>query len=256
MVMRSTYEESDVHVRYDRGRTLDAVATRKLVELLHRYSPQPVGLVVDLGCGTGRFSGILAEAFGARVLGVEPAENMRIAAETKLHPDSVCFLAGTAENIPLDAGAADVVFMSQVFHHIADRRAVLREIRRVLRPAGRLFLRQTTLENLDSYFYQRFFPEARTLDERRLPSRAELHEQAGACGYFVTAVETLAQEIASSGQEYVEKVGLRTYSDLEYISEDAFRAGFDALRAYTADHPGFPRSGELDVFVLQTESRS
>ena len=61
---------------------------------------------------------------------------------------------------------ADLVFMSQVLHHLTDSPKALMEIRRVLKLNGILCVRQTTQENLDSYFYQRFFPAARTVDER------------------------------------------------------------------------------------------
>lgn len=96
---------------------------------------------------------------------------MRSTAEGKPHPAAVRFVQGSACDIPLEEGATDLVFMSQVFHHLVGCEAALGEIHRVLAAGGRLCLRQTTRENLDSYFYQRFFPEARAVDERRLPSR-------------------------------------------------------------------------------------
>jgi ubiquinone/menaquinone biosynthesis C-methylase UbiE len=155
-----TYQESDVHQRYDLGRALTSEATDALVELLRGYVTCPVNLIVDLGSGTGRFTTALSEAFAAQVLGVEPAANMRATAEAKPHPPTVRFVQGHAESIPLDDGVADLVFMSQVLHHLADCSKALREIRRVLKSNGNLCVRQTTRENLDSYFYQRFFPAA------------------------------------------------------------------------------------------------
>src|SRR5262245_45580926 len=125
-----TYQESDVHRRYDVGRALDADATGALMRSLRRHAPGPVGLVVDLGCGTGRFTAALAGAFAAPVLGVEPAANMRGAAGAKPHPAAVRFVEGLAERIPMGDATADLVFMSQVLHHLADRPAALREVRR------------------------------------------------------------------------------------------------------------------------------
>lgn len=250
--MAFTYQESDVHQRYDLGRALAADATHALVGLLRRYASYPVRQVVDLGCGTGRFTVALAEAFDAAVVGVEPAANMRAAAEAKARPAAARFAPGSAECIPLPGGTADLVFLSQVFHHLTDRTAALREIRRVLRSGGRLCVRQTTRENLDSYAYQRFFPEARALDERRLPFRAELLDLARACRYRLIALETLGHEIAATTSDYVAKIALRTYSDLACLSDAAFHAGLDALRAYCAIHPDFPRSADNDLFILAT----
>ncbi len=250
--MPHTYQESDVHERYDRGRTLNADVTLALVESLRRHAPPAVRLVVDLGCGTGRFTATLAEAFAAPVVGVEPAPNMRATAEAKQHQASVRFVGGSAVCIPLGDGSADVVFLSQVYHHLTDPPAAWREIRRVLAPGGRLFVRQATREILDGYFYQRFFPEARALDERRLPSRDDLVRAGAASGYQVVAVETSRYEIAATLEEYVERVALRTYTDLEYISDDAFRAGLDSFRAYCAARPDCPRSVEMDLFVFDS----
>jgi hypothetical protein len=84
-----------------------------------------------------------------------------------------------------------------------------------LTPGGRLCVRQTTRENLDSYFYQRFFPEACAADEQRLPSRQEVLRLADSCGYGAVAMATLCHEIATTSLECVEKIALRTYSDLE-----------------------------------------
>jgi len=248
-----TYQESDVHRRYDLGRALTSEATDALVELLQGYVTCPVNLIVDLGSGTGRFTTALSEAFAAHVLGVEPAANMRATAEAKPHPPTVRFVQGEAENIPVDDGVADLVFMSQVLHHLVDSQKALRGIRRVLKSNGNLCVRQTTRENLDSYFYQRFFPAARAVDERRLPSRDGLAALATSCQYRTVAIETLSYEIAPTAAEYVEKIALRTYSDLECIDDVAFREGLAALREYCSAHPDLPKLAENDVFIFAKE---
>jgi SAM-dependent methyltransferase len=176
---------------------------------------------------------------------------MRAVAEGRQLCGTIRFVAGSAEGIPLDDCTSDIVFMSQVFHHIADKALALREIRRVLRPGGRFVLRQTTLENLEGFFYQRFFPEARRLDEQRLSSRAEVLGLANDCGYRVVGFECSCYSIAATPDEYLEKIALRTFSDLEYISDEAFHSGLDAFRRYSADHPDFPKSDELDLFAFE-----
>src|SRR5713226_5215947 len=130
--MTLIYQESDLHRRYDLGRALAPDATRALMALLQDYAPQSVRLVVDLGCGTGRFTAALAGAFDASVVGIDPAANMRAMAEAKPHSASVRFVSGWANCIPLEEGAADLVFMSQVLHHVVDRPGALGEIHRVL----------------------------------------------------------------------------------------------------------------------------
>jgi hypothetical protein len=66
-------------------------------------------------------------------------------------------------------------------------------------------------------------------------------------------VETLRHEIAATSSDYVAKIGLRTYSDLECIPDAAFREGLEALRDYCAAHPDHPKSAENDLFILERE---
>jgi SAM-dependent methyltransferase len=104
-----------------------------------RYPAEAVALlpagaaVLDLAAGTGVLTRALV-AGGLDVVAVEPVAEMRAAI-----PGSVRALEGTAEAIPLDAGAVDVVTVGQAFHWF-DGDAALAEIHRVLRPGGLLAL--------------------------------------------------------------------------------------------------------------------
>jgi SAM-dependent methyltransferase len=92
--------------------------------------------VVDLGAGTGKFTLRLLTT-GANIIAVEPVQEM-LTQLTRVVP-SVAARSGTAENIPLNDGAADAVVCAQSFHWFASR-AALQEIHRVLRPGGYLGL--------------------------------------------------------------------------------------------------------------------
>ncbi|GJD52262.1 putative methyltransferase [Methylobacterium crusticola] len=92
--------------------------------------------VLDLGSGTGKLLPHLVGT-GARVIAVEPVRAMldQLAAG---HPE-VEARPGRAEAIPFPDGGADAVACAQSFHWFATP-AALAEIRRVLRPGGRLGL--------------------------------------------------------------------------------------------------------------------
>ena len=72
-----------------------------------------------------------------RVIAVEPVAEMRRVLAAAQPAAEV--LAGTAEAIPLDAGAVDAVMVAAAFHWF-DAEAALAEIHRVLRPGGGLGL--------------------------------------------------------------------------------------------------------------------
>jgi SAM-dependent methyltransferase len=119
---------------YERGRPdypADAVA-----HLVRVLEIGPGSRVLDLAAGTGKLTRRLA-ATGAEVVAVEPVAEMRAKlAETVLPAKA---LEGTAEAIPLEDGSVDAATVGQGFHWF-DGDAALSEIRRVLRPGGRLGL--------------------------------------------------------------------------------------------------------------------
>jgi SAM-dependent methyltransferase len=98
--------------------------------------PPGTGRVLDLGAGTGKLTRQLL-AKGWDVVAVEPSDGMRQQLRRSL--PSVPALKGTAEDIPLDDAAVDVVLVAQAWHWVDVDRAVP-EVARVLVPGGRLGL--------------------------------------------------------------------------------------------------------------------
>lgn len=94
--------------------------------------------VVDIGCGPGVAVRYAARR-GAMVTGVDPAPVMlRVARLLTWRPGEVRYVEGATEAIPLPEGSASVVWSIATVHHWSDIDAGLREMRRVLRPGGRL----------------------------------------------------------------------------------------------------------------------
>ena len=99
--------------------------------------------VVDIGCGAGIDSLIAARMVGdtGRVVGVDmtPAMLRKAAASaTAAGLSNVEFRAGYGESLPVPDAWADVVISNGVLNLMPDKVAALREISRVLKPAGRL----------------------------------------------------------------------------------------------------------------------
>lgn len=92
--------------------------------------------VIDLGAGTGKFTGLLLRT-GGDVMAVEPVDAMR--AQLVQRFPAVTALAGSAEAMPLPAACVDAVVCAQAFHWFATE-AALAEIYRVLKPGGKLGL--------------------------------------------------------------------------------------------------------------------
>jgi SAM-dependent methyltransferase len=119
---------------YERGRP--GYPPEAVAELVRVLGIAPGATVLDLAAGSGKLTRQLVPA-GARLLAVEPSSAMRqrLAATAP----GVRVLEGTAEAVPLPDGSLDAVTVGQAFHWFDGRRAVA-ELRRVLRPGGRVGL--------------------------------------------------------------------------------------------------------------------
>lgn len=101
--------------------------------------------VVDLGCGTGKFTRLVQHA---DVLGIEPLRAMLTGFRSAL--PSVHVVPGTAEAIPVRDGWAEVVTCASAFHWFDHSRA-LPEIHRVLESGGRLGIVWNRRDQLDGW---------------------------------------------------------------------------------------------------------
>lgn len=94
--------------------------------------------VLDVGAGDGTFSRQL-ERFGANVIGIEIDQGLVDTARANL-PEHISLLVGRAEALPVDDSSQDIACFFFSFHHVpidVQERA-LAEVRRVLKPGGRL----------------------------------------------------------------------------------------------------------------------
>ncbi len=94
--------------------------------------------VLDLGCGAGHFLAVLRR-HGAEPVGVELAERALERARER-EPKAEAHLVAADGSIPLAHASIDLVWCSEVIEHVADVGALLGEVRRVLRPGGRLLV--------------------------------------------------------------------------------------------------------------------
>jgi ubiquinone/menaquinone biosynthesis C-methylase UbiE len=109
-----------------------------LLALLHLLDDS--WIVGDLGCGTGHIAQALAPCV-AKVVAVDESGPMLEVARTRLEShDNVELRVGTIESLPIDDGALDAAILFLVAHFVADPSKAMAEVRRVLRPGGRLLV--------------------------------------------------------------------------------------------------------------------
>src|SRR5713226_8511302 len=95
------YDNTDMPRGYDSGRSYSPEQLGRWVELISN-SVQRISIerVLDLGCGTGRYSTALANRLEAQVIGLEPSAKM-LAEAKKKSSRYVALVRGSGEALPL-----------------------------------------------------------------------------------------------------------------------------------------------------------
>ncbi|MEU6772383.1 class I SAM-dependent methyltransferase [Streptomyces sp. NPDC046759] len=93
--------------------------------------------ILDAGCGSGPLSAALRDR-GAAVTGIDASAGMLALAKRRLGDGVALHQVDLSDRLPFADGAFDDVVASLVLHYLEDWGPTLAEIRRVLRPGGRL----------------------------------------------------------------------------------------------------------------------
>lgn len=215
---------SDTHRRFtvwdDQPRKPDPFVTG----LLRHLRPAPGLRLLDVGCGPGTFHRALRRL---RIIGVDSSFGML--REAAQHSHTRC-TQGDAQRLPIADRCVDRVMCNYVLFHVPDREAALREMRRVVRPGGRVVLT--------------------TNGATHLPRLDELHaEAARELGYTPTPPGTrrftmddlpLVQRVFPNAERHVLS-GAVVFPDVESVLRYYATGAVDRLADPPADNSHRPR---------------
>ncbi|MBW4623851.1 MAG: methyltransferase domain-containing protein [Cyanosarcina radialis HA8281-LM2] len=139
--------ESIVQQQYDRlakiyDRRWRDYVTDTLVFLKQWAKIPPEAAVLDVACGTGEFERLLLQEHPDRqIVGIDISAEMLAVAQNKLqHHFNVTFRQGSATAIPSADECFDVVVCASSFHYFDRPLDALAEMKRVLKPGGKLII--------------------------------------------------------------------------------------------------------------------
>ncbi|MBT2389272.1 methyltransferase domain-containing protein [Streptomyces sp. ISL-1] len=242
---------------------LDRVAATDLgrsykSRMLDELEIGPGQTVLDLGCGPGTDLSTLAEAVTATgtVIGVDHDQDTVDAARDRTAKQSaVTVRLGDVHDLPLPDHTADRARTDRVLQHVADPAQALREVRRVLRPGGRLVMGEPdwstlTVDHPDSGLSRAYTQYVTDEVVRNARIGSQLARLAAGAGFAVPAVITVTP-VFRDAQAADKILGLerttRRAVAAGYLTEEAARRWLDHLA-------GGPFLAAVTFYIVVAES--
>ncbi|WP_460334576.1 methyltransferase domain-containing protein [Actinoallomurus acanthiterrae] len=216
-------------------------------QMLALLDARPGQTVLDLGCGPGTDLGALAGAVGGddgggdgRVIGVDRDPRMAARAHGRTASDArVRVMLGDAHALPLPNGGLDRARTDRVLQHVADPAAALAELRRVLRPGGRLVMGEPDWDTLaidhpdvaTARAYTRHVAERVVRNSVVGRQLARLAAEAGFAVPAVVPVTPVFRDLAAADKIFGIERNTRRAVEAGYLTADAAREWLDRLAA-------------------------
>lgn len=177
---------------FDQFHTGGAMATRRLADKL---APRPIDRILDLGCGLGGPTRMLAALKGCRVTGVDLTsqfiENATHFTRLTGQSEVVDFHVASVLDLPFSKAVFDGAWHLHLSMNVEDKSTMYREIFRVLSPGGRLIIYDPLRGSLSSLVFP--VPWASTSESSFLQTLEEMLACLVATGFEIIEVsdETL-----------------------------------------------------------------
>jgi len=227
------------HTKHASGAEVEPF-TRSLERMNRFQEPEARALIADLelpggsrgldvGCGVGLYTLWLAEAVGpgGRVVGIEPtAERIQAALELvggRVDSGRLELRQGDGTALDMAAGSLDWLWCGDVLHHIVETGAALSEFRRVVRPGGRIIIKESQVLSA------MFLPGHPEIERRIQLAEIERTREEGGGRSFLERRQTTLASLRAAG---LDGVGVKTYllerrtplaaADRDYIQKTVF----------------------------------
>jgi SAM-dependent methyltransferase len=202
--------------------------------------------VLDVGCGPGSVLEQLARRFDVEGVGIDASPKMIEVARSEA-PD-IEFHVGWAEDLPFPDAIFDAVVSRMVVHHL-DRPRAFAEMRRVLRPGGRVVVTTTDPAGFGTIWMEPYFPSYVDIERRRFPDGDTLRVEFEEAGLGAVRVESLVLERRFDRETALRKLRGRAYSTFTLISDEEYEAGVAAAES------SLPREIVYDLRLLNVVAR-
>lgn len=168
---------------YNQTRQADKYLTERL---LFHLNPQPEGLYLDIGCGTGNYTHAL-QKMGFRFIGIDPSGKMLSKAKEK--NKEIDWRLGTAEQTGLRDASVNGIIASLTIHHWQDLNRAFSELFRILLPAGKIVIFTSTPEQMRGYWLNHYFPKMLADSIEQMPAYERVAKAMSSSGITISMTE-------------------------------------------------------------------
>lgn len=228
-MIRGTVDFDALSGRYDalRGRSRDRLLPF-VAGAVEYAGIRSVDSVIDIGCGTGRYTELFS-GFCGTVVGIDASQGM-IRQASNSRQQGVDYLISDALSMPFSQCSFDCAVMFMAVHLFTpeQRRLLFEGVSGILKGGGRFVILTESHARMRRSLW-RHFPGLLDIDLHRFPDLATLARELKGAG-FVTGRRVVRNDLGEvPTKDYLARVEGKMLSTFSLMTEEEFREGFDAF---------------------------
>lgn len=205
---------------YDQFRRVDEEILNALRDEIQTI--EKASALLDVGCGTGRYSEVLASDFDLKLIGIDACTAMLQQASVK-HSSGI-WIQGLAEQVlPLIRPASiGLALLSYSLHYLYGKE-LFEMIHEAMSSRGRLIIITYLPEVFDTSIYHRFIPGLTQIDKARFPSYETIAAGLERAGFEYSRRDILVKQSIATLEDVealITKGSLKYCSTLHLVEEE------------------------------------
>lgn len=216
----------DASKTYDTTRNADSDIIDMFDEKVHFSESM---CILDFGCGTGNYLSRISNSHKVKCFGVEPSDGMIEKALSK-NPRAI-IRKGDHANIPFEDEFFDFIFMTDVIHHVPDLDMLFKSLYRTLKRGGKLCIVTESYKQIESRWYNAYFPSLASNEKKRYPDISEIltHAQKNRFSHMEEQTRLTGNKDKVSNH-FIKMVEEKNYSMFRMLDANEYDKGLSRLR--------------------------